>query len=57
VEHPVAIVLAAGLGTRMKSTKAKVLHEVAGEPLVGHVLRAVQQAGIPDAVVVVGHQR
>ena len=57
VEHPVAIVLAAGLGTRMKSNKAKVLHEVAGEPLVGHVLRAVTQAGIPDVVVVVGHQR
>ncbi|MEI2785477.1 MAG: bifunctional UDP-N-acetylglucosamine diphosphorylase/glucosamine-1-phosphate N-acetyltransferase GlmU [Candidatus Nanopelagicales bacterium] len=57
MDHPVAIVLAAGLGTRMKSSKAKVLHEVAGEPLVGHVLRAVAQAGIPDAVVVVGHQR
>ncbi len=57
VEHPVAIILAAGLGTRMKSNKAKVLHEVAGEPLVGHVLRAVTQAGIPDVVVVVGHQR
>ncbi len=41
----------------MKSSKAKVLHEVAGEPLVGHVLRAVAAAGIPDAVVVVGHQR
>lgn len=57
VDHPVAIVLAAGLGTRMKSSKAKVLHEVAGEPLVGHVLRAVSDAGIPDVVVVVGHQR
>lgn len=41
----------------MKSNTAKVLHEVAGEPLVGHVLRAVHGAGIPDVVVVVGHQR
>jgi bifunctional UDP-N-acetylglucosamine pyrophosphorylase/glucosamine-1-phosphate N-acetyltransferase len=41
----------------MKSNTAKVLHEVAGEPLVGHVLRAVSAAGIPDVVVVVGHQR
>jgi len=41
----------------MKSTKAKVLHEVAGEPLLGHVLRAVHAADIADVVVVVGHQR
>lgn len=41
----------------MKSTKAKVLHEVAGEPLLGHVLRAVHAANIEDVVVVVGHQR
>jgi bifunctional UDP-N-acetylglucosamine pyrophosphorylase/glucosamine-1-phosphate N-acetyltransferase len=41
----------------MKSTKAKVLHEVAGEPLVGHVLRALRAAGVDDVVVVVGHQR
>ncbi|HQR80763.1 MAG TPA: bifunctional UDP-N-acetylglucosamine diphosphorylase/glucosamine-1-phosphate N-acetyltransferase GlmU, partial [Actinomycetota bacterium] len=57
MDHPVAIVLAAGLGTRMKSTKAKVLHEVAGEPLLGHVLRSLRQAGIDDVIVVVGHQR
>ena len=57
MDHPVAIILAAGLGTRMKSDTAKVLHEVAGEPLVGHVLRAVRDAGIEDVVVVVGHQR
>jgi bifunctional UDP-N-acetylglucosamine pyrophosphorylase / glucosamine-1-phosphate N-acetyltransferase len=41
----------------MKSQKAKVLHEVAGEPLLGHVLRALHGAGIDDVVVVVGHQR
>lgn len=57
MQHPVAVVLAAGLGTRMKSTKAKVLHEVAGRPLVGHVVSALAGAQIPDVVVVVGHQR
>ena len=41
----------------MKSTKAKVLHEVAGEPLLGHVLRALREADINDVIVVVGHQR
>lgn len=41
----------------MKSTKAKVLHEVAGEPLLGHVLRALREADIDDVIVVVGHQR
>ena len=41
----------------MKSTKAKVLHEVAGEPLLGHVLRALHGAGVDDVIVVVGHQR
>jgi bifunctional UDP-N-acetylglucosamine pyrophosphorylase/glucosamine-1-phosphate N-acetyltransferase len=57
VNTPVAIVLAAGLGTRMKSGTVKVLHEVAGEPLLGHVLRALREAQVRDVVVVVGHQR
>ena len=40
-----AIVLAAGEGTRMKSARPKVLHEVAGRSLLGHVLDAVGAAG------------
>ncbi|MEY3149493.1 MAG: bifunctional UDP-N-acetylglucosamine diphosphorylase/glucosamine-phosphate N-acetyltransferase, partial [Actinomycetota bacterium] len=36
-----AIVLAAGEGTRMKSSRAKVLHEIAGRSLLGHVLHAL----------------
>jgi bifunctional UDP-N-acetylglucosamine pyrophosphorylase/glucosamine-1-phosphate N-acetyltransferase len=52
-----AIVLAAGLGTRMKSRKAKVLHEAAGQALVEHVLDASAVAVEPaSTVVVVGHQ-
>jgi len=50
------MILAAGLGTRMKSRRAKVLHELGGLPLVAHVLRAVFEL-VPEAVfVVVGHQ-
>src|SRR5262245_4486983 len=50
-----AIVLAAGKGTRMKSAKPKVLHELCGAPMLHHVVRAVASAGIRDLVVVVGH--
>ncbi len=49
-----AIVLAAGQGTRMKSARAKVLHEIAGRPLLHHVLFAAFEAGVTDAIVVVG---
>jgi bifunctional UDP-N-acetylglucosamine pyrophosphorylase / glucosamine-1-phosphate N-acetyltransferase len=50
------MILAAGLGTRMKSRRAKVLHEVVGLPLVAHVVRAALKLA-PEAIyVVVGHQ-
>jgi bifunctional UDP-N-acetylglucosamine pyrophosphorylase/glucosamine-1-phosphate N-acetyltransferase len=49
-----AIVLAAGEGTRMKSALPKVLHGVAGRSLVGHVLASVAAAGIGRSAVVVG---
>jgi bifunctional UDP-N-acetylglucosamine pyrophosphorylase/glucosamine-1-phosphate N-acetyltransferase len=52
-----SIVLAAGEGTRMKSARPKVLHEVAGLSMVGHVLRAVAAAGGTAAAVVVGPDR
>jgi bifunctional UDP-N-acetylglucosamine pyrophosphorylase / glucosamine-1-phosphate N-acetyltransferase len=57
--HPevVALVLAAGQGTRMKSDRAKVLHEVAGRPLLGHVLETLTHLGVGRVLVVVGHQR
>jgi bifunctional UDP-N-acetylglucosamine pyrophosphorylase/glucosamine-1-phosphate N-acetyltransferase len=50
-------VLAAGEGTRMKSSLAKVLHAICGRSLLGHVLAAVEPLGADDTVVVVGHAR
>ena len=49
-----AIVLAAGEGTRMKSSMPKVLHAIGGRPLIDHVLTAAMQAGGADIAVVVG---
>ena len=51
-DRPVAIVLAAGKGTRMKSLRPKVLFEVLGRSLVGRVVDAAQAAGCGDVVVV-----
>src|SRR6476619_2665846 len=55
MQGPVAIILAAGHGKRMKSEKAKVLHEVCGRPMVRYVVEAVRGAGAGTIVVVVGH--
>ncbi|HRD09603.1 MAG TPA: bifunctional UDP-N-acetylglucosamine diphosphorylase/glucosamine-1-phosphate N-acetyltransferase GlmU [Candidatus Nanopelagicaceae bacterium] len=49
-----AIVLAAGEGTRMKSTRAKVLHEIAGRSLLDHVLHAIAPLQAKEVRVVVG---
>ncbi|MGZ8846541.1 MAG: bifunctional UDP-N-acetylglucosamine diphosphorylase/glucosamine-1-phosphate N-acetyltransferase GlmU [Pyrinomonadaceae bacterium] len=50
------LILAAGLGTRMKSARAKVLHELGGHPLITYVCRAAQSLGPGKIYVVVGHQ-
>ena len=51
-----AIVLAAGKGTRMNSDMAKVLHPVAGRPMLDYALEALAEVGCEQTVVVVGHQ-
>ncbi|HEX3930851.1 MAG TPA: bifunctional UDP-N-acetylglucosamine diphosphorylase/glucosamine-1-phosphate N-acetyltransferase GlmU [Nocardioides sp.] len=51
------IVLAAGGGTRMRSKRSKLLHEIGGRSLVGHVLSAVRTLDPARVVAVVGHQR
>ena len=52
-----ALILAAGAGTRMKSNKPKVVHEMLGKPLVRWVVDAAHQAGCDDVHVVIGHGR
>jgi bifunctional UDP-N-acetylglucosamine pyrophosphorylase/glucosamine-1-phosphate N-acetyltransferase len=52
-----AIVLAAGEGTRMRSSRPKVLHEMAGRSLLGHALAAVAGAGADAVAVVIGPDR
>lgn len=51
-----SIILAAGQGTRMHSERSKVLHEICGDTLLNHVIRANQAAGIEDIAVIVGFQ-
>ena len=48
--------MAAGLGTRMKSNRAKVLHELGGAPLIAHVVRAAQALEPRSIITIVGHQ-
>ena len=50
-----ALVLAAGQGTRMKSDLPKVLHPMAGRPLLAHVLDALNALGVGRKLVVIGH--
>ncbi len=50
------LVLAAGQGTRMKSSFPKVLHQLLGRPLVGYVLSLLDAIGLRRSVVVIGHK-
>jgi len=52
-----AVILAAGEGTRMKSALPKVLHEVAGRPMLAHVLTSVAESGVAATAVVLGPGR
>jgi len=51
------IIMAAGLGTRMKSRTVKVLHRAAGRPLIDYVLDLASKVAGKPPVIVVGHQR
>ncbi len=54
---PAIVIMAAGKGTRLKSKRPKVLHEVGGKPLLMHVIAAASKVVAPhDIVVVIGHQ-
>src|ERR1700753_2090268 len=58
--HPsplTAVILAAGQGTRMKSARPKVLHELCGRPMIHHVVEAAMKAGARDVIVVAADGR
>ena len=55
MNHFTAVILAAGKGTRMKSERPKVLHEVAGRAMLDHVLAAAEEAGASRRLVVIGY--
>lgn len=51
------VIMAAGKGTRLKSRRAKVLHEIGGRPLIAHVIASALQVAQPeDVYVIIGHQ-
>ena len=53
----VAVVLAAGKGTRMKSEKSKLVHKIYGKELVKRVVEVAKKSGVEDVVTVVGYKR
>lgn len=55
MENRYAIILAAGKGTRMKSKLYKVLHPVAGKPMVEHIIDQVEKTQPTEVVTIVGH--
>lgn len=56
-ERRIAVILAAGLGTRMRSSLPKVMHEVLGRPMVAHVVQTALAVECDEIAVVVGHGR
>ena len=55
MEDIIAVVLAAGKGTRMKSNKSKLVHKIYGKELVRRVIETAQKAGVHDVITVVGY--
>lgn len=56
-QHLAVVVLAAGEGTRMRSKHPKVMHEIAGLPMLGHVLATASSLGAAHVVPVIRHQK
>ena len=53
---PAVVILAAGMGKRMKSDKAKVLHEIFGKPMIMYVVETAKKVAGNDVVLVIGNQ-
>ena len=56
MKDTVALVLAAGRGTRMKSDTPKVLHSILGKPMIMHLVDSIRRAGVSDIIAVAGYQ-
>ena len=56
IKNIAVVILAAGLGTRMKSGKAKVLHEIQGRPMILYVVETARKIAGDDVIVVIGNQ-
>ncbi|MBU1163659.1 MAG: NTP transferase domain-containing protein [Proteobacteria bacterium] len=56
IDNVAAVILAAGMGTRMKSNKAKVLHEIIGRPMVMYVVETASKVVGNNIVLVIGNQ-
>jgi bifunctional UDP-N-acetylglucosamine pyrophosphorylase/glucosamine-1-phosphate N-acetyltransferase len=56
MDHLMAVILAAGEGKRMKSKNSKVVNKICGKALIDWVCKAVQDAGITENIIVVGHR-
>lgn len=56
-EYVMTIIMAAGKGTRMKSNKSKLVHEIYGKPLVRRVVELAEKIGSNEIITVVGHLR
>ena len=50
------VILAAGMGTRMKSEKPKCLHEILGYPMLHYIIEAAKKVGCEEICVVIGHK-
>jgi len=55
MKNIIAIILAAGRGTRMKSETPKILHKILGKTIIGYVLDSVKEAGVSEIIVVAGY--
>lgn len=55
MKERMAVILAAGKGTRMKSKVYKVMHLINGLPMIEHVFRSVKTSGVDEIVTIVGH--
>src|SRR6476646_2474581 len=56
-ENLEVVILAAGLGTRMKSSTIKILHRAAGRPIIDYVLDLAAELSAAPPVMIIGHQR